>query len=129
MKKALKVTSYLCLLVAVLSVIFGVVALISARHSFFVGYAMFSAIGSGRAMSIIGNLVGMALTFASFGLMGYYTLKGNDKNALIWTLVAIIMAVISLVIVLLGKNASFGDFIITLLPAAHLFLIFKNTVV
>ena len=129
MKKALKVTSYLCLLVAVLSVIFGVVTLASANRSFFVGFAMFSVIRQGTFMGFIGNLIGMALTFASFGLMGFYSLKGKDKNALIWTLVAIIMAVISLVIVLLGKNASFGDFIITLLPAAHLFLIFKNTVV
>jgi|GEM_PF-5811697 len=42
MKKALKVTSYLCLAVAVLAVIFGIVAMTSANHSFFVGYAMFN---------------------------------------------------------------------------------------
>ncbi|MCM1164908.1 MAG: hypothetical protein NC299_04430 [Lachnospiraceae bacterium] len=126
MKKALKVTSYLSLLVAVLSVIFGAVALLSSNRSFFVGFAMFSVIRQGTFMGFIGNLIGMALTFASFGLMGFYSLKGKDKNALIWTLIAIIMAVISLVIVLLSRKFSFGDLIITLLPAAHLFLIFKN---
>lgn len=126
MKKALKVTSYLCLTVAVLAVIFGIVAMTSANHSFFVGYAMFNVIKKGTFMGFIGNLIGIVLTFASFGLMGFYSLKGKDKNALIWSLIAIIMSVISLVIVLLGKTASFGDFIITLLPMAHLFLIFKN---
>ncbi len=126
MKKALKVTSYLCLAVAVLAVIFGIVAMTSANHSFFVGYAMFNVIKRGTFMGFIGNLIGIVLTFASFGLMGFYSLKGKDKNALIWSLIAIIMSVISLVIVLLGKTASFGDFIITLLPMAHLFLIFKN---
>ena len=127
MKKALKVTSFLCLLVAVLSVIFGIVTLTSANRSFFVGFAMFNFITSGTFMGFIGNLIGMALTFASFGLMGFYSLKGKDKNALIWSLIAIVMAVISLVIVLIGKMMSFGDIIITLLPAVHLFLIFKNT--
>lgn len=126
MKKALKVTSYLCLAVAVLAVIFGIVAMTSANHSFFVGYAMFNVIKRGTFMGFIGNLIGIVMTFASFGLMGFYSLKGKDKNALIWSLIAIIMSVISLVIVLLGKTASFGDFIITLLPMAHLFLIFKN---
>lgn len=129
MKKALKVTSYLSLLVAALSVIFGVVALISAKHSLFVGFAMFSVISNGTFMGIIGNLLGVALTFVSFGLMGFYTLKGNDKKALVWSLVAIIMAVISLVIVLIGRTFSFGDIIITALPVVHVFLIFKNTVV
>lgn len=87
---------------------------------------MFNVIKRGTFMGFIGNLIGIVLTFASFGLMGFYSLKGKDKNALIWSLIAIIMSVISLVIVLLGKTASFGDFIITLLPMAHLFLIFKN---
>ena len=77
-------------------------------------------------MGFIGNLIGIVLTFASFGLMGFYTLKGKDKNALIWSLVAVIMSVISLVIVLIGRSASFGDILITLLPIAHLFLIIKN---
>lgn len=129
MKKALKVTSFLCLLVAALSVIFGIVALTSANRSFFVGFAMFNVIRQGTFMGFIGNLIGMALTFASFGLMGFYSLKGKDKNALIWSLIAIIMAVISLVIVLIGRMVSFGDIIITLLPVIHVFLIFKNTVV
>lgn len=127
MKKALKVTSYLSLLVAVLSVIFGVITLTSANRSFFVGFAMFNVISRGTFMGFIGNLVGMALTFASFGLMGFYTLKGNDKKALIWSLVAVVMAVISLVIVIIGRIASFGDIIITALPVVHVFLIFKNT--
>ena len=127
MKKALKVSSYLSLLVAALSVIFGVIALTTANRSFFMGFAMFSVIRQGTFMGFIGNLVGMALTFASFGLMGFYTLKGNDKKALIWSLIAVIMAVISLVIILIGKMMSFGDIIITALPVVHIFLIFKNT--
>lgn len=126
MKKALKVSSYLCLGVAALAVIFGIIALTTSNRSFFVGYALFNVIKRGTFMGFIGNLIGIVMTFASFGLMGYYSLKGKDKNALIWSLIAIIMAVISLVIVLLGRYASFGDFIITALPIAHLFLIFKN---
>lgn len=129
MKKALKVTSALCLLVAALSVIFGAAALLSAKDSFFVGFAMFGVIRRGTFMGFVGNLVGILLTFASFGLMGWYSLKGKDKSSLIWSLIAIIMAVISLTIVLINKTASVGDIIITLLPVAHVFLIFKNTAV
>lgn len=126
MKKAIKVTSYLCLGVAVLAVIFGIIAMTTANRSLFVGYAIFNVVQSGTFMGFIGNLIGIVLTFVSFGLMGFYTLKGKDKNALIWSLVAVIMSVISLVIVLIGRNASFGDILITLLPIAHLFLIIKN---
>lgn len=129
MKKALQVTSILCLLVAVLAVIFGIVALTTAKHSLFVGFAMFNVIRQGTFMGFIGNLIGMLLTFASFGFMGFYALKHDDKKSLIWSLIAIIMAVISLVIVLIGRMFSFGDLIITLLPIAHVFLLFKNTVV
>lgn len=126
MKKALKVTSYLCILVAVLAVIFGIIALTSANRSFFVGFAVFNVIRSGTFMGFIGNLVGIIMTFASFGLMGVSSLRGKDKSALVWTLIAIIMAVISLTIVLIARTATFGDVIITLLPIAHLFLIIKN---
>lgn len=126
MKKALKVTSFMCLAVAALSVIFGIFALVTAKHSFFMGFAVFNVIRSGTFMGFIGNLIGMGFTFLSFGLMGFYSLKGNDKKALIWSLIALIMAVISFVIVLIGRRASFGDVLITLLPAAHLFLIIKN---
>ena len=126
MKKAIKVTSYLCLGVAVLAVIFGIIAMTTANRSLFVGYAVFNVIRGGTFMGFIGNLIGIVLTFASFGLMGFYTLKDKDKNALIWSLVAVIMSVISLVIVLIGRSASFGDILITLLPIAHLFLIIKN---
>lgn len=127
MKKALRVTSVLCMLVAVLAVIFGAVALFSAKRSFFVGFAMFSVIRQGTFMGFIGNLVGILLTFASFGFMGFYTLTGKDKKALIWSAAAAVMALISLIIVIIGRRFSFGDLIITLLPIAHLFLIFKNT--
>lgn len=127
MKKALKITSYLCLIVALLAVIFGIIALTSANRALFVGFAMFNVVRSGNFMGFIGNLFGMALTFISFGAMGWCSLRGKDKNAFIWTLVAVIMALISLVIVLLGQMLTFGDILITLLPIAHLFLIFKNT--
>ena len=126
MKQALKVTSFLCLAVAALAVIFGIIAITSANHSLFVGFAMFNIVKKGTFMGFIGNLLGIVVTFASFALMGFYTLKGNDKKALIWSLVAVLMAAISMVIVLIGGNATFGDFIVTLLPIAHLFLIFKN---
>ncbi|MBD5130576.1 MAG: DUF2207 domain-containing protein [Ruminococcaceae bacterium] len=127
MKKAIKVTSFLCLLVAVLSVIFGIIAMFSANSSFFMGFAMFNVIRRGTFMGFLGSLIGMALTFMSFGLMGFYTLKGNDKKALIWSLIAAVMATVSLVIVIIGRKATFGDVIITALPLVHIFLIFKNT--
>ncbi len=127
MKKALKVTSVFCLLVAALAVIFGVIAMFSAKHSLFLGFAMFGVLSQGTFMGFIGNLVGILLTFASFGLMGFYTLTGKDKKAFIWSVVAVVLSIISLIIVIIGRKFTFGDLIITLLPIAHLFLIFKNT--
>ncbi|MDE6726359.1 MAG: hypothetical protein K2J80_00295 [Oscillospiraceae bacterium] len=126
MKKAIKVTSWLCLIVAAAAVVFGLIAMTSSKSSFFMGYAFFDVVQSGGFMGFIGNIAGIAITFLCFGLMGFYGLKGKDKNALIWTLISIIMSVISLMIVLFQKRATFGDFIVLLLPVAHLFLIFKN---
>lgn len=126
MKKALKVTSWLCLIVAGAAVVFGIIAMTSMNRSLFMGYAFFGVVQSGGFMGFIGNIAGIAITAVCFGLMGFYGIKGKDKNALIWTLISIIMSVISVMIVLFQKRATVGDFIVLLLPVAHLFLIFKN---
>lgn len=126
MGKALKVTSFLCLAVAILSIVFGIIVMTSGKNSFFVGFAMFNVVKNGTFMGFIGNLFGVATTFASFGFMGFYGFKKESRPALIWSGVVVLMAIISLIMAFMSHKATFGDILITVLPITHLFLVIRN---
>lgn len=126
MKKAYKVTSVLCLLMAVLAVVVGISALTAGKRSFFMGYALFGLIRSGGVMGFIGNVFIIVFTVACYGLTGLSVLVDNKKSALIWGALASVLAVVSLIASFFAKSTTLGDFVVTAIPIAHTLLVVKN---
>ena len=126
MKKALKVTSWLCLLLAVCALIFGIFAFKVTNRSFFMGYAMFNTIRTGGVMGFIGNLFIVAFTVVCYGMAGLNALLDNKKKALVWSAVTSVLAIASLVIALFGHKLTFGDVLVTVIPIAQTLLVVKS---
>ncbi|MCI5578082.1 MAG: hypothetical protein MR364_01095 [Oscillospiraceae bacterium] len=126
MKKALKVTSWLCLLLAVCALIFGIFAFKVTNRSFFMGYAMFNTIRTGGVMGFIGNLFIVAFTVVCYGMAGLNALLDNKKRALVWSAITSVLAIVSLVIALFGHKLTFGDVLVTVIPIAQTLLVVKN---
>lgn len=126
MKKALKVTSWLCLLLAVCALIFGIFAFKVTNRSFFMGYAMFNTIRTGGVMGFIGNLFIVAFTVVCYGMAGLNALLDNKKKALVWSAITSVLAIVSLVIALFGHKLTFGDVLVTVIPIAQTLLVVKN---
>ena len=126
MKKALKVTSWLCLLLAVCALIFGIFAFKVTNRSFFMGYAMFNTIRTGGVMGFIGNLFIVAFTVVCYGMAGLNALLDNKKKALVWSAITSVLAIVSLVIALFGHKLTFGDVLVTVIPIAQTLLVVKS---
>ena len=126
MKKALKVTSWLCLLLAVCALIFGIFAFKVTNRSFFMGYAMLNTIRTGGVMGFIGNLFIVAFTVVCYGMAGLNALLDNKKRALVWSAITSVLAIVSLVIALFGHKLTFGDVLVTVIPIAQTLLVVKN---
>lgn len=131
MKKVLKILSVVCLLVAVITILMGAVALFVPANNWFAGYALFGLLGGKGFMGFIGNILGVVLTAACFGAMGFYGLQHDNshsarKNALIWAGATSLIGVISLIIAIANKQAGFGDVLIALLPIAFGAMIIKD---
>ena len=126
MKKALKVTSWLCLLLAVCALIFGIFAFKVTNRSFFMGYAMFNTIRTGGVMGFIGNLFIVAFTVVCYGMAGLNALLDNKKRAFVWSAITSVLAIVSLVIALFGHKLTFGDVLVTVIPIAQTLLVVKN---
>lgn len=127
MKKALKVTSALCVLVAAAAVIFGFVAMNAGSHSFMLGYSIFRMFERGTFMGVLGNIIVMLFIVVSFGAAGIFGFFGKTKNAFIWSIITSGLAILSLIIVIIGKRCTLGDVIITAIPLAQLFCVYKST--
>lgn len=126
MKKALKVTSWLCLLLAVCALIFGIFAFKVTNRSFFMGYALFNTIRTGGVMGFIGNLFIVAFTVVCYGMAGLNALLDNKKKALVWSAITSVLAIVSLVIALFGQKLTFGDVLVTVIPIAQTLLVVKS---
>lgn len=126
MKKALKVTSWLCLLLAVCALIFGIFAFKVSNRSFFMGYALFNTIRTGGVMGFIGNLFIVAFTVVCYGMAGLNALLDNKKKALVWSAITSVLAIVSLVIALFGHKLTFGDVLVTVIPIAQTLLVVKS---
>lgn len=127
MKRALKITSALCVIIAIATVIFGFVAMRASSRSFMFGYSMFRMFQNGTFMGVIGNILVMIFFVVSYGAAGFFGFIGKTKNAFIWSLITSGLAVLSLIIVIIGKHFSFGDLVITAIPLAQLFCVYKST--
>lgn len=126
MKKVLKITAWLCLLMAVAAIICGVIALNATKRSFFMGYSLFGIIANGGIMGFIGNLAIIAFTVICYGLAGLNTLADRKKDALIWSAITSLLALVSLVTALLGHKITLGDVIVMAIPVVQTFLIIKS---
>lgn len=126
MKKVLKITAVLCLIMAVAAVVFGIMALNGTKRSFFMGYAMFGVISGGGVMGFIGNLAIIGFTVVSYGLAGLNVLADRKKDALIWSAVSSVLAIISLIAAMAGKNPTAGDFVVALIPIVQTFLVIRT---
>lgn len=126
MKKVLKVTAWLCLLMAVIAVIFGFMAFKVTNRSFFMGYALFGIIADGGIMGFIGNLAIIVFTVICYGLAGLNTLVDRKKEALIWSAITSLLAIVSLAAALLGRKMTLGDIVVAAIPVVQTLLIIKS---
>lgn len=124
MKKALKVTSWLCLIMALIAAIFGLFALFN--RPIFLGYALFGIVTGGGVMGFVGNIFIIVFTVACYGLAGLNMIADRKKQALIWTALTSLLAIVSLITALAGHRFTFGDVIVTAIPVVQLALIIKS---
>ena len=126
MKKVLKITAWLCLIMAVAAVISGIFAFNVTKRSFFMGYAMFGIIKNGGVMGFVGNVAIIAFTVICYGLAGLNVLADRKKDALIWSALTSLLAIISLVAAMIGRNVTVGDFVVTAIPIVQTLLVIKT---
>ena len=129
--KPIKVTSGLCIATSALTLITGILAMFNTNRSHYAMFALFSMLRHGTIIGFIGNLLGIVLMGGGFLAMGYYALKmqripNYSRQAFIYSCLVSILAVISLICSIAAHTFNFGDIIFTLLPIAHLFLIFRE---
>ena len=126
MKKILKITGGLCLIMAAAAVVFGVMTLGGIKRMPFMGYAMFGIVNSGGVMGFIGNLAIIAFTVLCYGLAGLNVLADRKKDALIWSSITSLLAIASLIAALAGHKVTLGDFIVTAVPIVQTFLVIRT---
>lgn len=133
MKKAVKVLSALCGVIALLSIILNFQVIFGKGSGFF-RFAMFSMVRNGGIMGYLGNLLSMLIVAAGFGAMalfGFSAASGGGmksvRSALVAGLIMTAMSVISLICSFAGHMFNFGDIIILALPAAFTFCVFSGS--
>ena len=121
-----KAGSYLCLLVAVASVIFAFFAK-NASGGLLVGFALFRTVQSGGFMGFIGNIFGILLMLFGYGYTGLCGLKDNDKNALVSSAAMLAFCAVSILFAIFSPAVPFtiGDLLIAVPPALILFSLLK----
>lgn len=129
MKEAVKVTSVLCGIIALVTVIFGI--RLVTGHSFYFGIAIFSMARNGTMMGYIGNILGIATTAVGFGLMSYlgfvsFRSHSAKKKAFVWGIVMSSICFLSLICSFFARTFNFGDILLLALPAVYTFAILKT---
>ena len=129
MRKLIDITSLLCGIVAIVSLIFGIRVL--TGHGYFIGLALISMTRQGTVFGFIGNIIGIAVTCGGFGAMGFYGLTSprsvsSRKKAFIWGLVMSAVCLVSLVCSIFAGSFSFGDIVFIALPLIYTYGIFKS---
>lgn len=129
MRKLIDITSVLCGIIALVSLVMGIRVL--TGHGYFMGLAIFSMTRRGTMLGFIGNILGIAVTCGGFGAMGFYGFTSyrsasSRKNAFIWGLVMSAICLLSLVCSFFARSFNFGDIIILALPLLYTYGIFKS---
>ena len=126
MKKVLKITGVLCVIMAVAAVVFGIMTLSGIKRMPFMGYAMFGIVNSGGVMGFIGNLAIIGFTVVCYGLAGLNVLADRKKDALIWSAITSLLAIVSLIMAISGKNLTLGDLVVAAIPIIQTFLVVRT---
>lgn len=128
MKRALKITACLCLLMALAALLSGIFAFNVTKRSFFMGYAMINLIRNGNVMGFIGNVAVIAFTVLCYGLAGLNVLADRKRDALIWSAVTSLLAIVSLVMAIASRNINptLGDVFVTAIPIVQTLLVIKT---
>lgn len=127
LKKAVSACSVLCAIVAVLSVVFGVKVLMGG--GFFVGLRIFNMAASGTFMGFIGNLFGIVVTalgFGSMALCGFKNDHSSRRKGFICGAIMTVLCVISAIAAIIDGAFTFGDILITALPAIYTYGMLKT---
>ena len=111
---------------AAAAVILGIFAGKMANRSFFIGYAMFNIVRSGGIMGFVGNVAIVVFTVVCYGLAGLNTLVDRKREALIWSAITSLLAIVSLIMALAGHKLTMGDIIVTAVPIVQTLLIIKS---
>ena len=128
MKKTLKITAVLCLVMAVAAVVFGIMALSGIKRTPYMGYSMFGIISGGGVMGFIGNLAIIGFTVVCYGLAGLNVLADRKKDALIWSAITSLLAIVSFFMAIADKNidTTLGDVVVAAIPIVQTFLVIKS---
>lgn len=110
---------------AVAAVGCGIAAFKVTNRSFFVGYSLFGMIAGGGIMGFIGNLAIIAFTVVCYGLAGLNVLVDRKKEALIWSALTSLLAIVSLIAAMFGHRLTLGDFIVAAVPIVQTLLVIK----
>jgi len=127
MRKFLDITSVLCIIVALASLVMGVRVL--TGHGMFVGLAIFSMARQGTFMGFIGNILGIAVTCGGFGAMAYYGFSGGlnaKKKAFGYGIAMTVICGISLLFAIFGHIFTIGDLLIVALPAVYTYAVLRT---
>ena len=129
MKKTIRICSFLCAVMALLTLVMGIIAL--TGRNFFIGIRLFNLAASGGFTGFIGNLLGIAITFFGFGALALYGFNadsdsGARKNAFIYGCIMTAICIISAVFALFTHKFTLGDLTAAALPAIYTFAVFKS---
>lgn len=129
MKSALKISSVLCGIVAIVALVLGIRVLFG--HSYGTSFILFSMVRRGTVMGFLGNLIAIAFTVFGFGVMCYSGLtfengKSSKRLAFIYGCIMTILCLISMICAVSGRSFNFGDIILLLLPAVYTFSVFRS---
>ncbi|MGN0696313.1 MAG: hypothetical protein ACI4J5_06085 [Oscillospiraceae bacterium] len=129
MKKTIRICSFLCAVMAVLTLAMGIAAM--TGHSFFIGIRLFNLAANGGLTGFLGNLLGAAITFFGFGALALYGFNSDKdtsarKNAFIYGCIMTGICVISAVFSLVTRRFTMGDLLAAALPAVYTFAVFRS---
>ncbi|MGN0636875.1 MAG: hypothetical protein ACI4J0_00755 [Huintestinicola sp.] len=129
MRKLIDITSVLCGIIAIASLILGIRVL--TGHGYYMGLAIFSMVRQGTMLGFIGNIIGIAITCGGFGAMGFYGFtsyrsSSSRKNAFIWGLIMSAICLVSLFCSIFAHRFNFGDILILAVPLLYTYGIFKS---
>ena len=127
MKTVYKITSWVCALIAVISVFFA--ARILFGRTWGLNWFFFHHVARNGFMSVMGNVIGIIFTVAGFAVMGYCGIKGDilsRRTGLVAGVVITAVSLISLAASVIGHSFSGGDLIMFAIPALYTISLIKT---